>query len=258
MTKRDYQGFIVDMTGDGGDSAHFAGMSALFGNMESLEAYVIKSGDFIRHPTQVPWTNPKNFTNDQMCPLIAGLHSQGQSALVKQSFFKAAKRFFFQQNFERDQVGSTKYLWPHEFYKDSRPSSLTIKKTWSWKEFKFKGWLSSNNTKNYIVEDRTLDFADPIGISTIWHMILCGEIKYLYFLGLIGYPALAIAIMLHGLFNKSDDEGQIISKAMRAGRFFVWLYKKFKPDYSDALHRYFVLRRDMPEMYLSIISGLEN
>ncbi len=230
MDYRDEQGFLVDVTLDGGDSAHFAGLSGMFGNLEPLEKYEISPGTLVRHPTDYPYNNPRNFTVDQLDPFVAACSSQGRHDIVRRVFWKTLKRGFFMQNFERDVPGSTKYPWPHSFHKDS--------------------------DSNKEMEHRYFDFADPLGPADIWHLILCGRMWYLYWFGLIGYPTLFLSIAIHCLFNKSFDEGQVISKAVIGGKFFVHLYKILKSKWAGHLFIFWAWNRDMPQMYELIQKGL--
>ena len=225
MLYRDADGFIVDQTGDGGDTANRTGLWQLFSrHAEDLDAFeFFQNGILVRHPKQHPWDNPWNFSRDQLIPFVAGCWKQGRHDIVSRVFWRHCKRFFFCQNFERDAHGSTKYPWPHDFINDHGET-----------------------------ERRQLDFADPLFPNDIWHLILCAKIKPLYFLAPVGYLFLTLAIIFHGLFNKSDDEGQIISQAVVGGRFFVWLYKKLKPNYQSSLYRYWVQRRTMYQMYETV------
>lgn len=222
MFLRDNDDYIVCASnGDGGDSANRAGLLALFGYEEDLPEYeaFYKTGVLVRHPRQYPWNNPKNFSRDQLIPFVAGLKTQGNIKLARRVFWSRAKCFFFAQNTERDVPGSTKYPYPHTFVN-------------------YEGQT----------ETRKFDFADPLLPDAIWHLILCAELYPLYFFGLIGYPMLILAIISHCKLNKSDDEGQIISQCVVAGKPFVALYKWLKPDWKEALDRYWGGWRNMQEM----------
>lgn len=229
MLNRDKLGYILDANLDGGDSANRAGILALLGSVdEQLDDYMSSKGVVTRHPTQVPWNNPKNFTRDQLIPFVAGLHSQGRHYVVKDIFIAHAKRGFFCQNTERDYPGSTKYSYPHTYF------DATDGRTYS----------------------KKFDFADILMPGDIWHLILCGKIRSLYWFGLIGIPWTVLDIMLHALFNKSDDEGQIISRCVVAGRTFVRLYTTLKHNWKDSLKRYWVDRRSMDEIYYGLINKI--
>ncbi|MBC7371257.1 MAG: hypothetical protein H7326_06820 [Bdellovibrionaceae bacterium] len=226
MLLRDQKGYLLDNhAGDGGDSANRAGLSELFGlAAEPLADYEIGlTGKLVRHPSQFPWNNPKNFTRDQLIPFAAGLWQSHQTALARRIFWSRARRLFFSQSTERDIPGSKKFPWPHQFINDG-------------------GQL----------ETRRFDFADPLMPDAIWHLILCARLKPLYWFGLIGAPWLFLSVVGHCLLSKSDDEGQIIAQAVVGGRGFIKLYKKLKPDWQDSLERYWCGWRNMPEMAQAI------
>lgn len=219
MIYRDQHGYVMDMTMDGGDSANRAGLLALFGSPEKLHHYEVRPGWLCRHPFDEPWDNEYNFSRDQLLPFVAGCWKQGNHELVSRVFWAHAKRFFFAQNFERDYVGTKKYPYPHEFIND-------------------QGKL----------ERRSFDWADPLDPSDIWHLILCAKIYWLYPFGVLGYPFLILSIIVHAYTNTSNDEGQLISKCVVAGKPFVWLYKCLKPDWHEALFQYWTVRRKMDAM----------
>lgn len=80
MIKRDRYGIVVqhgaDDYADGGDSASRTGILALCGSMQDLNnigLFFTGKDKLVRHPAQSPWTNPKNFTRDQLIPLAVGL-----------------------------------------------------------------------------------------------------------------------------------------------------------------------------------------
>ena len=228
MIRRDSEGYIVDARLDGGDSANRVGLAALFGLPEKLKDFEVSPGVLVRHPSQVPWNNPQNFTRDQLLPFTAGAWRMGLFEMNRRVFWAHFRRGFLAQNFERDAVGSVKKPWPHRFVNDAGK-----------------------------VETSFFDFADPLGLSDIWHLVLAGKIKWLYGFGILGFPALFLSIVGHALLNRSNDEGQIISKAIVGGSFFVWLYKFVKPNWKMALKSYWVDRRDMRELFELITSRLE-
>lgn len=226
--KRDEYGIILDETGDGGDSANREGLYALFSNERNpLDVFEVLPGWITRHPKQVPWDNPKNFSRDQLIPYVAGCYKQGQSDIVRRVFWAHAKRFFFCQNFERDIKGSTKYPWPHNFIND-----------------------------HGYAETKAFDFADILLPNDIGHLILCGRLWYFYWFLPLSYLFLALTVVTHCRFDESNDEGQILSECVIAGSFFVFLYKKLKPDWMLALANYWVIRRNMRDMYETIVKAL--
>lgn len=216
MIFMDHHGLPVDQTGDGGDSAVRAGILAIVGDQRAqhinYETYETKLGWLTRHPYQVPWSNRFNYTRDQMLPFIAGLNALGKHDIVRRVFWARAKDFFFTQSRERDRKGSTKYMWPHEFYKDSNPSSETIKLEWSWKLRRFlPSDLKSNESGTIVVERKYFDFADPLMPNHIGALIIAARIRALYFLVPIFLLAHLAMIVLHS-FSKHKEENQMMAE----------------------------------------------
>lgn len=261
MIFRDKYGFPVDQTGDGGDSSCWAGLLALFGEDENLFPYV--NWDFgnvtQRHPFQPPWNSKDNFSRDQLIRLLAGLWRRGNYGIVRKLFWAHFRRGFFCQNIERDWPGSIKYPWPHEFYKDSQyvngVNSITKPLKFNFRTFKFEGTLAQN-IPGVTYEKKNFDFADFLGPNDLWHFILCGRLWYLYWFAPLGYLFTFIAITLHGLFYKGNDESGVIAQAKVNGRFFVWYYKLVRRDHVKRLWTYFVENRNMGDLYARIVNGL--
>lgn len=221
MIKRDKYNILVDSTGDGGDSANRSGLARLCGSLEELHEFEV-DGLCMRHPFQKPWDNFRNFSRDQLLPLIAGFHEDDELEgylASKRIFWSHVRRLLFCQNFQRDIPGSWKYPWPNTFINDKGESEKVL-----------------------------FDFADPLLPDHIWHLILCARIYWLYGFGIIGIPWLCGALYLHCRFDKSNDEGQIISQCIIAGPWFVKKYKQWKPDWKDSLNQYWNIRRQIPEM----------
>lgn len=221
-------GLILDNASkDGGDSANRAGLLAIAGDeqllfvtrgQELLNLYH-KGGICVRHPSQVPWNNPKNFTRDQLLPLTAGLYAQRRYSEVRDIFWAHAKRFFFCQNSERDVVGSTKYPWPHSFIND-------------------KG----------VKETRMFDFADPLWPNDIWHLIKAGRMWYLYWFAIIGIPCFLFALGSHCEFYKGDDEGQMIAACYIQGPWALRMYRTHRKGWISKLESYWNGWRNQPEI----------
>lgn len=228
MIKRDKYGYIVDTTyEDGGDSANRAGLTSLFGFYNPPLTNYVKDGICVRHPHQVPWNNPKNFTHDQLIPLVAGLWKQKHYQTVRHIMWKHIMRFGFCQNFERDYIGSKKYPWPHSFIND-------------------RG----------VYEKRHFDFADPLRPDSFWHLVLCGRAWYFYWFAPIGYAWLLLSIFIYCWTNRDDDEGQIISQCVVAGKPFVYIYKKLRTNVWDRLYQYWHVRRDQREIADLVWKGI--
>lgn len=112
----DDQGLPKDVgASDKMDSARLAGLMVLFDYMcEGI--YLMKYVKYdsadgwvgMRHPTEVPSNNHKNFTRDQLVPLVAGLFHQGEAGTVRKLYDQAKLRDYRAQNTEADVAGSTK------------------------------------------------------------------------------------------------------------------------------------------------------
>lgn len=259
----DQNNYFVDKTGDGGDSARSSGVFSCLkppgvpGDPKIANYH--RGYKFVRHPYQETWNNPNNFTRDQLICLIAGLasYSRGYINLLRGGFWAHAKRCFFCQNIERDKRGSRKHLWPHEFYRDSRPSSLTVLKRFDWNTFKFisGGFLFFSKDDGYEVESRVMDYRDPLMPHHIWHFILCARIYWLYWFGILGIPLLILSLV----FNSSgidSEQNQLQCMAKIQGRWAVWLYKKCNPKWRDQTRQYWE-SRDEKFMSDRIIATLE-
>lgn len=236
MIKRDENGYIVDDTLDGGDSANRCGLWKLFKGHDLplkdpafwLEDFVLSGGICVRHPKQFPWNNPKNFSRDQLIPLCAGLWRVKRYDLVRSIFWSHAKRLFFCQNIERDKPGTKKYPWPHKYVND-------------------KG---QNEKSNF-------NFADPLLPHDVFFLIMCSKLYILYPLWIIAAPMFVIALLIHCI-SDTNDEGQIISQCKVHGSWAVNLYKKWRPDYKERLNTYWIARRNQGEIANLIINDLES
>ena len=102
---------------DFGDSSRLAGVMALVNHPDTpdLSLYVIeKDGQSlgVRFPLEDLFNpgsnNPLNFTRDQLLPLMAGLHKQGQQNVNKRLLDGIVSRGWRAQNIERWEPGSEK------------------------------------------------------------------------------------------------------------------------------------------------------
>lgn len=157
----DNWGFPVDETGDGGDSARAMGILKLFAghtpDLGKVLNYARGAGELVRHPTQVPWNNPKNFTRDQLMCLAPAM---SVTSFAKRILLATLKRGGFAQNFERDWPGTTKYPWPHK-----------VDGKW-----------------------RLFDFADPIMPHHLGHLAACAGYRKL---SMLGWPLLALSCIFN-------------------------------------------------------------
>lgn len=88
---------------DFGDASRSTGIMATFGSKTDqaiiLKHYVGK-GLMVRHPYQSPWWEIQNFSRDQMIPLVSGFAECKDDYVLKQIFFRSAKRLFLCQNLD--------------------------------------------------------------------------------------------------------------------------------------------------------------
>lgn len=233
MIHRGSDGFPVDQYGDGGDSAMRAGILNLFTDRnEYLYYYECKGnlGWLKRHPNQHIWDMPLNFSRDQLICLMAGIRYFNELATAKRVFWKHARRLFFCQNICRDIYGSWKKPWPHWIRKDGE--RVLEKPQFRW-----------------------FDFADPLAPHHIWHLIICAQIKWLYWFAPIGWLFLIGAI----IFNSKEldaEQNQLQCMVKRAGPFFVKAYKFFNPRWQDQTIYYWETRRNQKEFGQAIINNL--
>ncbi len=119
MIRRDAYGIIVQQDGgpygDGGDSCMKTGVMATCGSVQdqlNLSFFnridAPRSGILTRHPYQVPWNNPNNFTRDQLICWMAGAKTARFSDSSKQVLMACIKRGFRAQNTEYDYPGTVK------------------------------------------------------------------------------------------------------------------------------------------------------
>jgi len=215
MIFKDSHGFPVERNGDGGDSTVRAGILMLTNQHLygiDISAYEVKDGHFTRHPIQVPWNNPKNFSRDQTLPFIAGLNRQGLHAPVNRFFWERAKHFFFAQNTERDHVGSTKYPWPHEFVD-----------------------LDGKYTK------RNFDFADPLFFNHIGALVIAGRVWQFYLLVPFFLLVHLLMLLFHSLTN-DFEENQMIAECSVYKT--LWLYRRVHKRWAEVSLKYWSDREE--------------
>ena len=207
---RDKFGFPTDCTSDGGDSAMRAGVLGTFMDdpITPTGLYSIGWGTLVRHPKDVPWDNPKNFTRDQMMCLVSALKPQ----FVKAVFWSRVKAFCFAQNTERDYLGTTKYPWPHHYIDDRGVRQFT--------------WF---------------DFADPLFPHHMGHIARCTKSVWYLPAFWLGLPFLLAACY----FNKGGEQNQLQCMVYRAGPWWVKFYKKHRPNWDWFTFRYWSDRSEV-------------
>lgn len=265
MIYKNEHGFHTNMTIDGMDSAMRAGVIKTFGPKSDppfgrvlISSYVLDGGLCVRCPkSNVESMNPWNLSRDQMMCLLAGLRAENSYLSIKKArevFWACAKRGFFSQNFERDKPGSKKYLWPHVFYKDSKPDSTTVLKTFNWKKLSFDWYIPLFDDVEEVVH-KNLDWADCMWLQ-ISHMIVCAKFWYFYPFHLVGWSIL----LLQCLFNSKEigsEQNQLQCMVKTAGTIFVYIYKKFNPNWKKQTYHYWE-KRNEKEYADWIIKGMES
>lgn len=239
---KDSDGFLVDSTYDGGDTANREGQwhyitdeDRGFFLWEIAQGY---SSEWVRHPHQNSATrNPRNFTRDQATPMVAALGKyyytnpkkfiHGQ-IMIKAFFYACLCRFGFMPNFDRDVPGSTKYPWPHYYPNEFDPNK---------KDFRY------------------FDFADPMGFPFFGECVIAGRIWGLYWMLPWCYLMTLLAVYLHAntyaAKEENDDSWQIAIICDVYDRFFgnnfllKSLVKWHKTGLRKAAKRYFTERRQM-------------
>jgi len=210
----DDYGYPVDQTGDGGDSAVRASILVLCKAKYDVkilnynQAAFGMPGHFVRHPMQIPWNNPRNFSRDQTMMIIAAFHSLGQYEALRHFFRESWKRLFFCQNFDRDHVGTNKYPFPH-----------VVDGKW-----------------------RLFDFADIMLPNHIGSVILAGKIKSAYWFLPVSYLFHLLFLILHALGNH-HEENQAIAECYLHNT--LWLYKKIKPSWKETSVAYWGKRKEL-------------
>lgn len=241
----------ADQTFDGMDSAVRISIlclpTSIWRNkwVAHLMRYAGFDGVCVRQPEVAPCNNPKNFTRDQLMMLVMGLDSTrdevGHKEILKAIFYAHLKRLFFCQNFERDVVGSKKYLWPHKFYKDSKPNPKTF--LWWFGGYK----IPDEGTE---IESRIIDFADPLTISDICCLAFAARIWWLMPLAPIMYLNHFINLVFNGVFP-SWEQNQAIAKSSVFKT--LWIYKRITRLWRESLFKYWSTRNEIE--YATILLG---
>lgn len=244
MIYYDEHNIPVEHNGDGGDSSMRVGMSVIFPAPSNADLFVKQDGEFVRHPFQFPWNNPKNFTIDQMIPLVVNLSrtEHGRYA-IRKNLYNRMKGFFRGQNTERDKPGSTKYMKPHWFYKDSIPNT----------DVSFR---PDGLDDYYPIEYRKADGADVMQPHYIWHMIKASRTYSLYWFAIIGIPYYLLALIVHGLNKAKYEENQQFMLAYMQGNWALKLYKLFA--FNEEISKKYWTDRNEVEYHEAIIKHLED
>lgn len=224
------------VTRDGGDSAAFHGIVDCFdfnafnwANHPSW--YFVKNGICVRHPKDPVYSNPWCFSRDQLICLTAGLWGlKNRSEDVIDILKKPWTQFWFAQNIERDQPGSTKRPWPH----------------------KMTGGDPVDNGKW-----RWFDFADPLLPHHMLHLYNCARIKPPLLIKWFG----SLLLHLSCVFNSQkidNEQNQLQCMVKVAGPKWVDLYIKNNPMWEKQTYYYFAEQRGSPEFYNIILNRFPN
>lgn len=232
MVYKDEKGFPVDQTLDGGDSAVRMGILSMADVGDArfrIHKYVLKGDPFkcVRHPFQDPWNNPKNFTKDQLKLLVAGLVAAGETDLCRQIYFAHKKRGRC-QNVERDAVGSEKKWYPHSFFKDSIPSTITVPARFDWKNFKFTHPVEIELAYQYYEEIETKLFDGPdILLPSDWEFLaVAGGLKRPGGFGLWFHRQ---ALKFHAKNPENEEQNQMVAECYVLGT--LKEYAKYSHQY---------------------------
>lgn len=255
MIYLDASNYPVDVTLDNADSAVRIGIICtapiehilklrLSSTATLITDYVIGSLG-VRHPN----TNPWNFTRDQLDCLVAGLYALGEHELIRKLFWAHLKRGFFCQNFDRDVLGSKKYLWPHEFFKDSKPNTVTFLKKFNFKTLRFESTVPQKVRDLYTMESRVVDWADPM-FGSIWHLIKGGKMWYFYWFFIIGIPIWAFNVLVQRYAGIKSEQNQIFGQSFVNGKWGLRFYRWVNTSWDVQSARYWADRGEMEYHYI--------
>jgi hypothetical protein len=182
-----------------------------------------KNGLLVRCPEDAPANNPKNCTRDQLIMLIAAFSHVDNRPVCKRVLLSTIKRLLFAQNTERDKPGSTKYPWPHSFWKDSEPNTV--------REYKY------------------FDCADIMGPQHVGGLIIAARYYLLYPL----LPICVLFVLIELLFPSKDldkEQNQLIALASIYGKWAIRLYVNRNKVYEVQLARYWKARNEFEYAYM--------
>ena len=222
MIFKDDQGYLVNQTLDGMDSAFRAGIMATFNfdinNNYKIKDYVDGKGICRRHPHHFPSNNPGNFSKDQLIPLMSGLYTYKEYETNRLIFKATAKRLFFAQNFERDEPGTKKHPYPE--------------------------WIRSGDPQD-IGDLRLFDFADPLLFPHyLWFFARCSKLKSLELIfAPIGFLFILASIIMAILQDPKKEINQLVCmvKVLGLGKMLNLIH----PDWMGSVGRYWFNRNEL-------------
>lgn len=209
-----HRGYLSDSTYDLMDSAMRAGIKTVFSNEPEYVENYEDNGILVRGPNQYPASNSRNFTRDQLIPLVAAFHFTGNHAIARRVFYSHMRRAFFCQNFERDIEGSTKYPWPHK---------ITVgdpKDVGTWRAF---------------------DFADPLMPHHIFMLAIAGRVYWAYAIMPIAFIFLALSILFVSR-DIDEEQNQMLCLLKVYGEPWISFYKIMNPTWAEQTDRYWYKR----------------
>jgi len=256
MLNRDKDGYIVTSSepyvpgeGDGGDSCHFMGLYVQATKDMSYPVlhYLDENYQGRRHPTQVPWNNPDNFSRDQLMCLVGALNTTGRHKSAKRLLLGYLKRgLFFGGNWERNYPGTRKYPFLHYYYKGSKRSDGSV------------DTRTSVITNKLDPDERIIkswyDGRDILMPERVGAMIVTARFYPLYWMLPISYLFAFILILRKRYEVEDDDQGAYVSTMNVLG--LLPLVKKTDPNYLAKFEKYFTGWRNMRDLYEIIKKGL--
>jgi hypothetical protein len=215
---------------------------------ESLLRNYENKGLLFRSPVGYPASNPKNFSRDQLIMLIAAFNYSGMKEVARRVFWSRLSNVFFCQNTERDKNGSTKYPFPHSFYKDSNPSALTFP-FWKGKVPTIPVYVG----EGYPIEEKSFDGPDILLPHHVFAIILAGKMWYFYPFFILALPFLLVQLMFPSK-EINTEQNQTIALASVYGKWALKLYKKMNKMWLLQLYKYWDSRNESE--YAKILEDL--
>ena len=212
----DADGFPVDQTGDGGDSAVRSGLLETFSKARFPE-YTDLSGLLVRHPKQTPWNNSRNFSRDQLIVKMSGLWASGSRSLARRIFWSHLRRLFLCQNIERDHPGSRKFPWPHQ--------------------------IRIGDAKD-VGRWRLFDYRDVLMPDQVWHLMRCARLRWGNGFAVLGIPVLFLSILIHSR-SGHKEHNQLICQCYVAGPWALKIFRNLVPKWKDDLRSYWGARDEI-------------
>lgn len=253
MKYYDDLGLIVTADNDSGDSSQFTAcdIAATGFNPARIKLFLDK-GEGMRHPRPSipnnwgidfvpPWNNKKNFTRDQLSPVVAICAVYGYQKECREIFWKTFKRLFFAQNIERDAPGTVKYPFPHYAHRQMGNPALKVPAYQGWPEWIVK-IMRPIFKKIGIVRQETggrwvaFDFADPLFPHYILAMLAGGWPRLKPLARALALPFFVLDALTYR-WSDNDDQQAIVLNAYALD--YLGLYKRLVPNWEAKCVAYF-------------------